>query len=160
MRYVQGAADDGPSLSPVLPGASSGTGLGWLSYEVRGPDASRPDRAGWRACMRPGGAVYLVDPDGYRRRVPDRDTYGRLFRDSGSRSHDPAIRDLPERPPLARSTMLVRGDASDPIYLFDCGRKRRIASGRVMDKYGFDGARVFVIRQTLLDHVACGDEWS
>jgi hypothetical protein len=100
MRYVQAAADDGPFMSPVSPGASSGTGLGWLPHEVHRPDAPRPDRA------------------------------------------------------------LVRGDASDPVYLFDCGRKRRIASGRVMDKYGFDGARVFVVRQPLLDHVACGDEWS
>ena len=110
--------------------------------------------------VRPGRPdVYLVDPAGYRRRVPNHTTYSRLFRDWQGivDSHD--LDDLAEGPPLKSATILVRGDAEARIYLLDDGRKHLIPSTTVMDKYWFNWGRICVVRQVLIDHIPIGEAW-
>jgi hypothetical protein len=103
--------------------------------------------------------VYLIDPAGYRRRVPDEAVYNRLFRDWSGISDELDLDDVPSRPPLTSATMLVRGDASNAVFLLDQGRKRRVASSASMTKYWFDHERVQVVRQVLVDHFPVGHDW-
>jgi len=71
----------------------------------------------------------------------------------------PDLDDIAERPPLGPGTVLVRAGSSDTIYLLDEGRRRRITSAAVMDKYRFDCKQVFVIRHVVLDRIPLGAEW-
>jgi hypothetical protein len=119
----------------------------------------RPDLAGRRLRMPGQRGVYLVDPAGYRRHVPDVATYERLFRSWDGIATLPDVDELPDRPPLGDGTMLVRGDATGAVYVIDQGRKRRIASPHTMDKYWFDWSRVCPVRQVLVDHFSCGNHW-
>ena len=125
---------------------------------ARSGAAPRPDLAG-RRLRKPGHGVYLVDPAGYRRHVPDAASYERLFRSWDGVVSMPDVDELPERAPIGEATMLVRGDASDLVYVIDQGRKRRIVGPDVMDKYWFDWGRVCRVRQVLVDHFSCGTNW-
>jgi hypothetical protein len=104
-------------------------------------------------------AVYLVDPAGYRRRIPNQTVLDRLFRDASEPEDMANAGDIALRPPLAASTMLVRGGASDTIYLLDQGRKRRVIGAEAMAKYSFDGDRVCVVRQVLIDSIPSAADW-
>jgi len=132
------------------------------------PDASRgvvssrqprPDLAGRRLCKPGGRTIYLVDPAGYRRRVPDDLVYARIFGDGCDVADHRGLEAIVHGPSFAANTMLVRGQASETLYLLDRGRKRRIAGTAVLHKYSFDSRRVFVVRQPLIDAVACGADW-
>ncbi len=120
---------------------------------------ARGDLVG-RRLRRPGQhRVYLVDPAGYRRRVPDDEVYNRVFRDWSGIAEDIDLDDVPSRPPLTSATMLVRGDASSAAFLLDQGRKRLVTSSASMKKYWFDTERVHVVRQVLIDHFPVGHDW-
>jgi hypothetical protein len=119
----------------------------------------RPSLSGCRLTDAGAANVFLVDRDGYRRRIPNYTTYSRLFRDWSGLVETPDIEGLAKRPDFAAGTILVRGDASGPIYLLDHGRRRVITDGAVMNKYWFNWNRVFVIRQVLIDHMPLGEEW-
>jgi hypothetical protein len=143
------------SLAPSLK-------LGLAPYASRRALSSakpRPDLAGHRL-RRPGGrTVYLVDPVGHRRRTPDHLAYARLFRD-GSRITDYwGLEAIVQGPSFAANTMLVRGHASETLYLLDRGRKRRIAGVATLHKYSLEPDRVFVVRQPLIDAMPCGTDW-
>jgi hypothetical protein len=119
----------------------------------------RPDLAGCRL-RRPGGrTVYLVDPAGCRRRMPDDLAYARLFRERSRIADHGGLEAIVRGPSFAANTMLVRGHASETLYLLDRGRKRRIAGTTTLHKYSFDSDRVFVVRQPLIDAMACGTDW-
>jgi hypothetical protein len=123
-------------------------------------DGPRPELGGRRLRLRGLSAVYLVDPSGFVRRIPSQTVYGRLFCDPHGREDMAYVGDIASRPPLAASTMLVRGCASNVIYLLDQGRKRPVAGPAAMAKYSFDRDRVCVVRQVLIDSIPCGVEWA
>jgi hypothetical protein len=119
---------------------------------------ARGDLAG-RRLRRPGQhRVYLVDPAGYRRRVPDQAVYNRIFRDWRGIDEGLDPDDVPSRPPFTSATMLVRGDASSAVFLLDQGRKRLVPSSASMSKYWFDSERVHIVRQVLMDHFPVGHD--
>jgi hypothetical protein len=119
----------------------------------------RPDLAG-RRLVRPGHAeIYLVDPHGYRRRVPNHTTYNRLFRNWSGISDEACLAEVALRPQFTTGTVLVRGDASERIYLLDEGLRRLITHATVMEKYSFNWARLFVVKQALLDRIPVGLDW-
>jgi hypothetical protein len=158
MRSAQGVPHVSPTVDRVLR-------LLDVSYEraCRDLDESersgpRADMAGRRLRLRGLSAVYLVDPAGYRRRIPSQAVHDRLFRD-GALVAIANVGDIAPRPPLAESTMLVRGAASSVIHLLDQGRKRRVAGPSAMAKYSFDWDRVCVVRQVLIDSLPCGADW-
>jgi hypothetical protein len=114
--------------------------------------------AGYRI-MSPGYAdIYLIDPQGYRRRIEDHRTYNHLFRD-WSGIVDASLDHIAQRPSLGLGTILLRGDRSDTIYLLDQGRRRLITSSAIMAKYWFKWDRVCVMTQTLIDRVPTGEDW-
>ena len=117
-----------------------------------------PSIAGRRA-MCPGDAdIYLIDPEGYRRKIANHTTYNRLFRD-WSGIIDLNLRGITQRAALASGTLLVRADCSDTVYLVDAGRRRRISNSAVMDKYWFNWLEVCVMREPLVERIPMGREW-
>ena len=117
-----------------------------------------PSLAG-RRVMCPGDAdIYLMDPQGYRRRIANHTTYNRLFRDWSS-IIDLNLRRIAQRAALAPGTLLVRADRSDTVYLVDAGRRRRISNGAVMDKYWFNWLEVCVMLEPLVERIPMGREW-
>ena len=119
----------------------------------------RRDLAGHRLVSPGHPDIYLIDPDGYRRRIPNYSTYNRLFRTWCGIDDDARLDRIALRPEFTTSTILVRGDASCGIYLLDQGRKRRIAHDAVMDTYCFNWNGVLGIRQVDLDGIAPGADW-
>jgi hypothetical protein len=119
----------------------------------------RPDLAGRRLASPGHPDIYLIDPEGFRRRISSHATYNRLFRswrDIGDETHLERIALGPE---FTMGTILVRGDASCAIYLLDQGRKRRLPHGVVMDQYWFNWSRILGIPQIDIDRLPVGADW-
>jgi hypothetical protein len=154
IERITGIAEKTPSSSRIETSASSGR------IRIEAPaSAPRPDLAGHRV-VRPGyGEIYLVDPDGYRRRIPNYTTYSRLFRSWDGVTDLPCLADVAVRPELTMGTVLVRGDASPRIYLLDDGLMRLISGPPIMEKYWFHWEQVFVVKQTLIDRIPAGTDW-
>jgi hypothetical protein len=128
---------------------------------IRGstPPCPQPILSGYRL-VRPGKPeIYLVDPVGYRRRIPSHTVYGRLFRSWHGIIDVHDIDDIAEGAPFARDTRLVQGDDSYAIYILDESRKRALTSDAVMDKYWFDRRTVALVPQLLVDHMPTGELW-
>ena len=120
----------------------------------------RPDLAG-RRVRSPGElAVYVVDPSGYRRWIPTPVIYNRLFRNWKGIVEDLNLHGIAHRSALTRSTMLVRGNGAEPVYVVDRGQKRKIVRSETMEKYWFSSNRIFAVRQSLLDAIASGPDWT
>jgi hypothetical protein len=115
--------------------------------------------AGYRL-VRPGKSeIYLVDPEGFRRRIPNHTVYSRLFRSWHGIIDVHDLDAIAEGVAFAVDTRLVRGDDSYAIYIVDDGRKRALASKAVMDKYWFDWSGVALVPQLLIDPMPTGELW-
>jgi hypothetical protein len=119
----------------------------------------RPDLAGSRRVVPETAAVFLVDPEGYRRRVPNSMTYNRLFRSWHDVVDDANMEEIAERPEFTTGAMLVRGEVSPAIFLLDHAVKRWIVSDAALEKYWFNVDRVFVVGQSLIDRIPNGPPW-
>jgi hypothetical protein len=102
--------------------------------------------------------VYIVDRDGYRRRIADQETYNRLFRD-WSHIIETNVDHIASTEPIGPGTVLVRGDESERIYIVDRGLRRAISGPSVMDKYWFKWERVSLMNQAVLESIVLGREW-
>jgi hypothetical protein len=91
--------------------------------------------------------------------VPNDHAVRRLFGENLRIDGFADLERITEGPPLARGTMLVRGNARESVYLVDMGRRRLITSDAVMGKYGFACDRVFAVRQVLVDSIPLGADW-
>ena len=119
----------------------------------------QPIMAGYRL-VRPGKPdIYLVDPAGYRRRIPNHTVYCRLFRSWHGIIDVHALDDIAEGAPFAVDTRLVRGDDSYAFYILDGSRKRALANEAVLDKYWFDRGGVALVPQRLVDDMPTGELW-
>lgn len=120
---------------------------------------ARPDLSGQRL-VRPGHAeIYVVDPQGYRRRIPNHTIYGRLFRSWSGITDEPCLAEIASRPQLTTGTVLMRGDASARIYFLDEGLTRLITDTTVMDKYWFGWSQILVVSQELIERIPAGPDW-
>lgn len=120
-----------------------------------------PELAGQKVRMRGTTPVYLIDPEGYRRLVPFPLTFMNLFEDRELLKVlvTSAVAGIPEGPALENGALLMRGNSCDHIYLLDQGRKRRISSRQVMEKYGFSEKAAVVVPKILIDAVPEGEVW-
>jgi hypothetical protein len=118
-----------------------------------------PELAGHRLVCPGNPEIYVIDPEGYRRCIPNHTTYNRLFRDWTGIEDETWLDAIAIGTPLSRGTILVHADPAAPIYLLDNGRKRLVRDASVMDKYWFNWARVFSCRQTILDRLPLGRDW-
>ena len=121
--------------------------------------APRRDLAGCRMRTPTCASIYVIDPDGYRRWVPNHMTYSRLFRDGAGIVDDFDLEHIAQRPKLTSGAMLVQGDVSSSVYLLDHGVKRWVPSPAVMDKYHFAWDRIFVVKQFFIDKIPNGRSW-
>lgn len=131
-----------------------------LGVAPHGLPAPRVDLAGLRVKLPNDPAIYLIDPNGYRRRIPDPDTYNNLFRDWNGVVVDIDIDDLPVAAALTSGAVLVRASNAAPVYLLSDGMKRWITSPAVMDKYYFNWARIYVLPPAVVDSAPRGPDWT
>jgi hypothetical protein len=118
----------------------------------------RPALAGFRLTRSARGTVFVVDRDGYRRHIPDRATYDRLFRDS-SGIRETNVDSIALGPPIDPGTVLVRGGASGRTYIIDRGYLRLISSPAMIDKYWFARERIVLMEQVVLESLVPGADW-
>jgi hypothetical protein len=111
--------------------------------------APRPDLNGLRLGHPVTGAIYLID-EGYRRHIPNPETYNNLFRDWNDIIWDPYVNDIPELAPLSHGSILAQTNGTAPIYLISNGVKRWISSPYIMDRYYFNWGKVVVLNQPIL----------
>jgi hypothetical protein len=117
--------------------------------------APRPDLNGLRVKSPTSPPVYLI-LDGYRRWIPDPDTYNNLFRDWNGIIVDINIGDISEGSQLAYGAVLARPAGAAPVYLVSNSIKRWITSPAAMDKYYFAWDRIVVVPHILLDSIPEG----
>lgn len=126
--------------------------VGLKREAFRGP---RPDLNGYRVVLPAGGAVYLID-EGYRRWIPDPETYNNLFRNWDGIVRDINIVDIPEASPLSHGAVLAVPVGGGAVYLVSNGQKRWITSPAAMDKYWFNWDRIRETPQAILDGIPEG----
>jgi hypothetical protein len=128
---------------------------------VRAPTSGRPwPQLAGRRMVAPGNPdIYVIDPQGYRRCIPNHTTYNRLFRDWTGIEDETRSEAIAVGSPLSRGTILVHANAAAPIYLLDNGRRRLVRDALMMNKYWFNFAHVFSCRQTILDRLPLGRDW-
>ncbi|MFI5843201.1 hypothetical protein ACIA8K_26175 [Catenuloplanes sp. NPDC051500] len=118
-----------------------------------------PEFAGRQFKSSDNPAVYVIDPAGYRRHIPDPQTWRQLFRVQQAEVND-LIKLIPTGKPLESGSFLGKASGQDAIYLIGNGRKRWITSPAVMDKYRFDWNKVVTISKAALNAIPTGANWS
>lgn len=119
----------------------------------------RRDLAGYRFRSRFEPFVYLIDYDGYRRRLPDYYRYGDLFRDRNI-YYDDLIDYIPRRSAFSRDVFLGRSwDNDDDLWLIDRGRRHRLRDRYVMDRYHFGWHNVRSLHRNYYDRLPFGYDW-
>jgi hypothetical protein len=121
----------------------------------------RPDLAGSKVRAFGDDTLFLIDRHGYRRRIPFPVTFIHLFQDSTFHAIRTmsSVAEIAQGPAFDDDALLLRGAASEQIYLLDGVRKRRITSRRVMEKYGFNEAAVVVAPQAVVNALREGEVW-
>jgi hypothetical protein len=159
MQDTQASSDARIEIPPVVEMVGQPPSSERLRVAEAVPCAPRRDVAGRRLVSPGHPEIYLIDPDGYRRRIPNHTTYNRLFRNWSGIDDDAHLQEIALGLELTTGTILVRGDAADAIYLLDQGRKRLVPDAAVMDKYWFNWSRIFSVRQAVIDRIPPGADW-
>ena len=120
----------------------------------------RPDLAGLRLKAPNNAAVYVVDPQGFLRWIPDPTTYNNLFRDWNSIIVDIDLVNIATGPALTSGAVLARGSTEAAVYLISNGRKDWITSPAAMDKYDFNWNTIVQVPNILVDSIPAGASWS
>ena len=120
----------------------------------------RPDLSGLRLKTPNNPAVYVVDPQGFLRWIPDPATYNNLFRDWNSIVTDVDLVDIALGPPLTSGAILAQGSGEAAIYLISNGTKQWITSPAAMDKYDLNWNTVVQVPHVLVDSIPTGPSWS
>jgi hypothetical protein len=119
----------------------------------------RPDLAGQRFVAPGSPKIYLVDPQGYLRYIPNPTTYNNLFRNwNGVLTFD--IVNIAQGPAISNGAILARGSGESPVYLITNGVKDWITTPAAMDKYYFNWATVCVVPDVLVDFIPNGTNFS
>jgi len=100
-------------------------------------------------------AVYLVD-GGYRRWIPNPETYNNLFRDWNNIIDEMTVANIPIGSNISDGAVLAKSYDDAAVFLVDQGKKRLITSPEAMDKYYFSWKRVYQIPNILLDSISTG----
>jgi len=134
------------------------TGIG-IKPAAAGDPQPRPDLDGHRVKGPGDPKIYLVDR-GFRRWIPDRNTFNDLFRDSSGIVEDLLIFDIAEGLPFTSGTILARGSGTSKIYLIEPNSKRWIVNPHTMDVYNFSGDRAYIIPPVVLVSISDGPDIS
>ena len=122
--------------------------------------APRPDLAGLRLKAPNDATLYLVDPDGFLRSIPNPATYNNLFRDWNGVVISTDIPSISQGLNLTDGAVLVTASGTALVYLVSNGIKRWITSPATMDKYYFNWKTIFSVPHILVDSIPTGSSWS
>lgn len=104
----------------------------------------------------PGAApVYLVI-NGFRCWVPDSTTFNNLFVSGATIVSDLGVGAVSEGPALSSGAILARGNASPQVYLISNGVKMWIPTPDILNRYQFNGAKIQVLPQIVIDYIPNG----
>jgi hypothetical protein len=103
---------------------------------LRDAGAPRLDLDGFRVKNPGQPQIYLVDM-GYKRWVPDPDTFDSLFRDWNGVLEDTGVDAIPTGLPIQHGAVLIKSPDADQVYLSEYGTKRWIVSPEVFDRFNF-----------------------
>jgi hypothetical protein len=120
----------------------------------------RPDLSGLRLKAPNNPAVYVVDPQGFLRWIPDPATYNNLFRDWNSIVTDVDLVNVAMGPALTEGAVLAQGSGEAAVYLVSNGTKQWITSPAAMDKYDLNWKTVVQVPHVLVDSIPSGPSWS
>ena len=120
----------------------------------------RPDLAGLRLITPNNPAIYLVDPLGFLRWIPDPATYNNLFRDWNGIVTDVDLINIAQGGPLSSGALLAQGIGTFEVYLVSNAAKRWITSPAAMDKYYFNWDRIVQVPDILVEYIPLGPNWS
>lgn len=135
------------------------------SVSTNGPAAEatepHPELAGCKVRVTGTTPIYVIDRKGYRRLIPFPLTFLNLFEDVSMLQVlvSTSIANISEGLPLDDGAVLLRGRGCERIYLLDRGKKRRITSRRIMDKYEFSEQSVVVAPQIIVEAIPDGEVW-
>ncbi|GLW34508.1 hypothetical protein Areg01_74450 [Actinoplanes regularis] len=148
-------------IGGAAPPATAASGIPDPAAEVVSTAAEpHPELSGKRLQVPGNAPIYLVDPEGYRRHIPDPTTYDNLFRNWDGVAPDLHLSLVSERTALSSGAFLARVPGQPRVYLVSNGLKRWIVSPATMDKYYFDWKKVREIPALALDAVPEGEPWS
>jgi hypothetical protein len=116
----------------------------------------RPDLNGIRMTLPGPSTVWLIDR-GYKRGIPNPETYNNLFRDWNGIVVSIDVNEIPSGPNITNGAILATRPGPGTVYLIDNGVKRGILNPAVMDKYHFAWNRIYRVPQIVLDSIPDGD---
>jgi len=128
-------------------------GIGLEEARFGGP---RPRLNGIRVTLPGPSTVWLIDR-GYKRAIPNSETYNNLFRDWKGIVVDIDVDDIPSGPDISNGAVLATVHGPGTVFLIDNGRKRGIASPAAMNKYHFAWNRIYRVPRILLASIPDGD---
>lgn len=126
-----------------------------LNLTIAGTSGPRTDLNGLRLQGPRGGKVYLIDR-GYRRHIPNPETYAKLFANWNGIITDLNVDAIPEGTPISNGAILAQGIGRGEVYLVDGGTKRYIASPAVFNKYHFNWNTIQQVPEIVLRDVPDG----
>jgi hypothetical protein len=129
-----------------------------LSAVTAGPP--RPDLRGTRVQSPGRPQIYIIDPEGYRRWIPNPSTYDNLFKTWDGVIVDLGTHDIPERAALSNGAFLAKSPDAVQVYLISNGQKRWITSPPVFDHYRFNWTKIQTMPSAALDAIPTGPSWS
>jgi hypothetical protein len=99
--------------------------------------------------------IFLID-QGYRRLIPDLETYFGLFRDNEV-VLDPHINEIPVGTPISHGACLAKAnDGTATVWLVDNRQKRAIASLAIFGKYHFNENRIVFVPRVVIEAIPDG----
>jgi hypothetical protein len=104
--------------------------------------------------------IYVIDPEGYRRWIPNPSTYDNLFNTWDGVIVDLGTHNIPEAAALSNGAFLAKSPDAVQVYLVSNGQKRWITSPPVFDHYRFNGNKIQSVSSVALDAIPTGPPWS
>ncbi|WP_330174753.1 hypothetical protein OG875_15115 [Streptomyces sp. NBC_01498] len=121
---------------------------------TKGAVADRPELNGYRLKTLGSMTVWIVI-DGKRRGIPGDATYLNLFHSYDGVQQVIDLASITDGGPLSVGAILADAPSSDTIWLISNGQKRGI-TGRAWARYGFDGSKVRMLEDLVLNSIPQG----
>ncbi|GAA0588796.1 hypothetical protein GCM10010172_87190 [Paractinoplanes ferrugineus] len=158
-RIIAGVAVASAASAVMVAGGPASASPSTATVAVRDLGA-RPDLACARVKSPTQPQVYVIDPEGYRRWIPNPATYESLFRSWEGIVVSLETNQIAERAPLDDGAFLGKAESQPHVYLVSNGMKRWIINMGVFDKGWFTGARMKTLPDAAMAAIPTGPYWS
>ncbi|WP_430784038.1 hypothetical protein [Actinoplanes sp. G11-F43] len=147
------------SRKAVAVAGGSVAGIRESVTEIREPEP-RPDLSGVRIKAPNRPEIYLIDPEGYRRWIPNPATFDALFRNWEGVITDINTVKIPQRSAIDEDAVLAKSKNSPRVYLISNGQKRWVVSPAVFDRNWFAWDKIREFPEPVLNAIPTGSDWS